>query len=61
MELAGAAPEIVTMMNEAEIAIANDDSDLAVDRMVDIAERVFEVAVFSPETSLDNWQAVLEQ
>jgi hypothetical protein len=61
MKLAQVATEMVAAMSAAEIAIADGDSDLAVDRLVRIAESLFGIPVFSPETALDNWREVLEQ
>ena len=50
---------IIALVNQAEGAILSADHETAADRLVAIANTVFAVEVFTPETVLDDWQNVL--
>jgi hypothetical protein len=50
---------IIALANQAEVAILDADHETAADRLVAIAETVFAVEVFAPETGLKDWQDVL--
>lgn len=58
-ELSVVSAAIVALASEAEAAILSDDNDTASDRLVEIAEHVFSLSVFAPETALGNWPDVL--
>ena len=51
---------IIALVNQAEGAILSADYEVAADRLVAIANTVFAVEVFAPETVLDDWQDVLK-
>lgn len=50
---------IIALANQAEVAILSADHETAADRLVAIADIVFAVEPFTPETVLNNWQDVL--
>ena len=58
-ELSQVSERIVALVNQAEVAILEADHETAADRLVAIADTVFAVEVFAPETALDDWQDVL--
>ncbi|MGH3409154.1 MAG: hypothetical protein ACRDRJ_42645, partial [Streptosporangiaceae bacterium] len=51
---------IILLANQAESAILGADHDAAADRLVAIADIVFAVEEFAPETVLDDWPNVLK-
>jgi superfamily II DNA/RNA helicase len=51
---------ITALANEAESAILGADQEAAADRLVAIANIIFTVEAFAPQTVLDNWQDVLK-
>jgi hypothetical protein len=50
---------IIALANQAEMAILDADHETAADQLVAIADTVFAVEVFAPETELNNWHDVL--
>lgn len=58
-ELSHVSGRIIALTNEAEVAIVDADHETAADRLLAIAETVFAVEVFAPETRLDSWREVL--
>ena len=58
-ELSRVSGRIVAMAGQAEIAVLWADYETATNLLVAIAETVFAVEVFEPETNLGNWQDVL--
>lgn len=58
-ELSQVSGRIIALANQAEGAILNADHETAAERLVAIAETVFAVQVFAPETVLEVWQDVL--
>lgn len=58
-ELSQASGRIIALANEAEAAILRADHGAAADRLVEIADTVFAVQTFAPETPLDDWEEVL--
>jgi hypothetical protein len=58
-ELSQVSGHIIALANLAEVAILDADHETAADRLVAIAETVFAVEVFAPETVLGDWQNVL--
>ncbi|MBE1581207.1 hypothetical protein ACFORH_24440 [Amycolatopsis roodepoortensis] len=59
-ELSRVSGEIVAQAVEAETALLEDDHELAASMLVAIAETVFDMQVFQPETRLVNWRDVLK-
>ena len=51
---------IIALANRAEGAILAVDHETATDRLIAIADTLFAVEVFAPETVLDDWQDVLK-
>jgi len=60
-KLSQVSGSIITLANQAESAILDSDYDTAADLLAAIADTVFAVEVFAPETQLDNWHDVLRQ
>ncbi|WP_410663460.1 DEAD/DEAH box helicase [Amycolatopsis sp. lyj-84] len=58
-ELSRVSGQIVAQAVEAETALLEDDHELAANLLVAIAETVFDMRVFQPETKLVNWREVL--
>lgn len=58
-ELSRASGHIVALAGQAETAILEEDHDAAAELLVAIADTVFGMQVFEPETKLDNRDAVL--
>ena len=58
-ELSRVSRHIVALERRAEVAILNEDDEAAAEQLVAIAEIVFELEVFAPETELNNWRDVL--
>lgn len=58
-ELSQMSGRIIAMTNDAEVAILCGDHEAAADQLVEVAETVFALETFAPDTSLDNWQEVL--
>ena len=58
-ELARVSGHVVELANEAEAAIVATDHRLATEHLVRIAETLFSISVFAPETRLDYWRDVL--
>ena len=52
---------ILALASKAESAILRSDHGVAADILVEVAETVFELQTFTPETSLENWRDVLRQ
>lgn len=59
-ELSQVSGRIIALANQAEVAILDADHETAADRLVAIADTVFAMEVFAPETVLDDWQDVLK-
>ena len=59
MDLAQVSGRIIALANEAEAAILRADYEVAAERLGAVAETVFALKTFAPETSLDNWRAVM--
>ncbi|TWS20929.1 DEAD/DEAH box helicase [Tsukamurella asaccharolytica] len=57
--LALVSGDVVTLAAQAEVAILDSDFEIAEDRLVDIAEIVFGLDVFAPETAIADWPGVL--
>jgi superfamily II DNA/RNA helicase len=55
-ELSQVSGRIIALANQAEVAILDADHEAAGDRLVAIAETVFAVEVFAPETVLEDWR-----
>jgi hypothetical protein len=51
---------ITALANQAELAIVDADHEAAADHLVALANIVFAVEAFAPETALTNWQDVLK-
>ncbi|TCN27658.1 RAD3-like DEAD/DEAH box helicase [Kribbella orskensis] len=58
-ELGVVAADIVTLIAEAESAIEGGDTDIAGERLDEIATTVFGLSQFEPETDLHDWGNVL--
>nr|WP_240973737.1 DEAD/DEAH box helicase [Nonomuraea sp. FMUSA5-5] len=58
-ELAQVSGSIIASAGQAEAAIADADHETAADLLVAIADTLFAMEVFAPETVLDNWHEVL--
>ncbi|WP_280238319.1 DEAD/DEAH box helicase [Nocardia abscessus] len=58
-ELSQVSGRIIALAAQAETAILIEDYETAANLLVAIAETVFAVQVFEPETALDNWDDVL--
>jgi len=58
-ELSRVSGSIIALAGQAETAILEEDHETATDLLVAIADTVFDIQVFEPETKLDNWTAVL--
>ncbi len=58
-EISRVSGHIIVLTAQAETAIFLEDYDTAANLLVAIAEAVFALNVFKPETLLDNWDAVL--
>lgn len=58
-ELSRVSGRIIAMAGQAETAILAADYETATDLLVAIADIVFAVKVFEPETKLGNWQEIL--
>jgi superfamily II DNA/RNA helicase len=50
---------IIALANQAEVAILDGNHEKAADRLIAIADTVFALDVFAPETVLDDWHDVL--
>lgn len=59
-ELSQVSGHIVSLTNEIEASILRADYRTSADRLVEIAETVFALAAFAPDTSLDNRQEILK-
>ncbi len=59
-KLSQVSGRIIALAIQAEGAILDADYETAADRLVAIADTVFAVEVFAPETVLDDWQDVLK-
>ncbi|WP_143078972.1 DEAD/DEAH box helicase [Nonomuraea pusilla] len=58
-ELAQVSGSIIAMAGQAEAAIADADHETAADLLVTIADTLFAMEVFAPETVLGDWHEVL--
>ncbi|QFG22908.1 DEAD/DEAH box helicase [Actinomadura sp. WMMB 499] len=58
-ELSSVSENIIALANQAESAILDQNYETAADRLAAIADTMFAVEVFAPETALDNWNDVL--
>jgi superfamily II DNA/RNA helicase len=58
-ELGAVAADLVGAIDLAEVAIANNDTNTATERIHAIAAVLFRISQFRPEISLDSWQDVL--
>ncbi|GAA0651189.1 hypothetical protein GCM10010174_88600 [Kutzneria viridogrisea] len=58
-ELSRVSGRIIALAGQAETAILEEDHETATDLLVAIADTVFEMQAFEPETKLDNWASVL--
>lgn len=58
-ELSLVSGEVIALAAQAEVAILDSAFGTAEDRIVDIAEIVFGLDVFAPETGIDDWPSVL--
>jgi len=58
-ELSQVSERIIALVNQAETAILDANHETAADLLVAIADTVFAVQVFAPETALYNWHDVL--
>jgi superfamily II DNA/RNA helicase len=59
-KLSQVSAHILALTHQAEVAILVANHETAAERLVAIAETVFAVEVFAPETVLDDWQGVLK-
>ncbi|WP_155342055.1 DEAD/DEAH box helicase [Acrocarpospora corrugata] len=58
-ELSQVSGSIIALAGQAEAAIVEGDHETAADLLVAIADIVFAVEVFAPETTLGDWRGVL--
>lgn len=58
-ELSRVSENIIALVNQAESAILDGNHETAADRLAAIADTVFAVENFAPETTLENWNDVL--
>ncbi|MEC3853982.1 DEAD/DEAH box helicase [Paenarthrobacter ureafaciens] len=59
--LAAVSGQVIDLMEQAEVELANEDYIAASDRLVETATVIFGLDTFAPEVSIDNWPDVLRQ
>ncbi|MFD9504430.1 hypothetical protein [Streptomyces sp. NPDC060035] len=60
-ELAQVSGRIVALASQAETAMLETDHNAASDILIEIANSVFAIETFAPETALENWRDVLRR